>query len=50
MTEEQRKAWNAAIASGDQALIDSMRDELLTGIHTKIMDEDANYSRAGWKS
>jgi hypothetical protein len=50
MTEEQRQAWNAALASGDQSLIKAMKHELLTDIHSRIMSEDANYSQAGWKS
>lgn len=49
MDEEQRLAWNQAVESGDPATIETMRGELLDGIHAKIMNEDANYARAGYR-
>lgn len=48
MTEQQRQAWNAAVAAGDQQTMDAMRSEILDGIHTRIMDEDSAYAAAGW--
>src|SRR5437870_3529791 len=50
MNEEQRQAWNAALASGDQGLIERMQHELLDEIFTRMMDDDANYAIAGWRS
>jgi alpha-D-ribose 1-methylphosphonate 5-triphosphate synthase subunit PhnG len=49
VTEEQRQAWNACLAKGDEAEIERMKDQLLTEIHTRIMNEDPNYGIAGWK-
>lgn len=48
MTEAQRQAWNAAVARGDADEIEAMRDALLVGIHTRIMNDDPNYTRGGW--
>lgn len=48
MTEAERQAWNAAVARGDTDEIEAMRDALLVGIHTRIMNDDGNYERAGW--
>jgi hypothetical protein len=48
MTEEQRQAWNAAVMSGDQVTIEQLKSELLDGINRKVMNEDANYARAGY--
>jgi hypothetical protein len=49
MTNEQIAEWNAAVASDDQALIKSLQRQILADIHTTIMDDDENYSQAGWK-
>ena len=48
MTEAERLAWNAAVASGDTATIEAMKDTLLVRIHTRIMNDDGNYTVAGW--
>lgn len=48
MTEAERQAWNAAVASGDTNTIEAMKDNLLVRIHTRIMNDDGNYERAGW--
>jgi hypothetical protein len=46
--EAARIEWNEALASGDSARIDAAKDKLLAQIHTRIMNEDANYRVAGW--
>lgn len=43
-----RIEWNAALASGDPARIDTAKDKLLAQIHTRFMNEDPNYRTAGW--
>ena len=48
MSEEQRQAWNAAVARGDVAEIAALRREILRDVHAQIMDDDANYRAAGW--
>lgn len=48
MDEAQRQAWNAALARGDAEEIEAMRDALLVDIHTRIMNDDGNYTRGGW--
>lgn len=46
--DAERKAWNAALASGDQGRIAATQDAVLRQIHTRIMSDDPNYARAGW--
>ena len=48
MNEAQRQAWNAAVERGDADEIEAMKDGLLVQIHTRIMNDDGNYTRAGW--
>jgi hypothetical protein len=50
MTEDQRTAWNAALEMGDSAEIARLQREILRGIHERIMNDDPNYSAAGWKA
>lgn len=50
MTEDERREWNDAVASGDADRIDRLRDQHLTAIHRRIMDDTPNYQVAGWKS
>lgn len=47
MTEEQRQAWNEAVAAAEadpseanQSRVESMRRGILDGIHAGIMTED----------
>jgi hypothetical protein len=49
VTEADRQAWNAAIATGDPAIIEPLQDRLLRAIHTRIMDDDPAYTQAGWQ-
>ncbi len=49
MNEEQRQAWNACLARGSKTEIAAMQDQLLVEIHTRIMNDDPNYEKAGWK-
>ena len=46
MTEAERLEWNAAVASGDP--VEPLKDRLLNAIHTRIMNDDPNYRKAGW--
>ncbi len=49
MTEDERLAWNDAVASGDVDRIAREQDTALRRVHERIMNEDPNYGRAGWK-
>jgi hypothetical protein len=44
-----RDEWNAALASGDNELIEAVKTKLLNTIHVRIMDDDENYETAGYK-
>jgi len=57
--DEERDAsaarWNEALAAGkgletmfDPIEIERVGDEILTSIHTRIMNEDTNYRKGGW--
>jgi hypothetical protein len=49
MTRDEEVArWNAALATGDSAEIKRVRNEVLTSIHTRIMNDDDNYRKGGW--
>jgi hypothetical protein len=47
--DARRHRWNHALATGDPAVIDRTRDELLGEVFTGIMDDDPCYALAGWK-
>jgi len=48
MTDEERTAWNDAVATGDPDTIDAARRVQLRIMFTRVMDDDPNYQRAGW--
>jgi len=48
LSEVDRLRWNAAVGRGDVVEIDALRDELLTVVHTGIMNDDPDYRVAGW--
>lgn len=52
MTEQERQAWNAAVAAveadpspGNIAARDRLREDVLTGVHQRIMTEDRYQDR-----
>lgn len=47
--DHEREAWNDALASGDEKRITDTQDAVLDRIHRRIMNDDPNYARAGWK-
>ena len=48
--DDEREAWNDALASGDEQRITDTQDAVLDRIHRRIMnDPDSNYAQAGWK-
>jgi hypothetical protein len=49
MTDAERSEWNAILATGDEARIEEMKNRLLEDIHIRIMNDDPNYAKAGWK-
>lgn len=49
MTEAERLAWNATVASGDPERIAAAQASALDSVHRRIMDDDHNYRQAGWK-
>jgi len=49
MNEETLNAWRDVLASGDKDAIIKMKNEILDSIHTRIMNQDTNYAKAGWK-
>lgn len=46
--DDERDAWNEALASGDQDRIDRTRDAVLDRVNRRIIDGDPNYVEAGW--
>lgn len=48
MTETERREWNAAVASGDTDLIETLQDRHLLRIARRVMADDPNYRKAGY--
>lgn len=46
--DARRQRWNEALATGDTALIEQTRDELLLDGARALMNDDPNYAAAGW--
>jgi hypothetical protein len=49
MTDAEREQWNAALERGDPDEIEDLRERFSTAIFTKIMNDDPNYAKAGYK-
>lgn len=49
LTEQERQDWNAAVESGDATRIATMQHRLIRDLTARVMDEDDNYRRAGWR-
>lgn len=48
--DDERNAWNDALASGDPARIDRTADDVLDRVHRRLLDGDPNYAAAGWEA
>lgn len=46
--DARRERWNAALATGDPAIIEAARDAVLRDITVGIMNDTPNYRQAGW--
>jgi hypothetical protein len=48
-TDSEVTEWNEVLARGDEAEIEAAQDRILVAIHRRIMDDDPNYAKAGWR-
>lgn len=47
--DAEMREWNEALRSGNPEWIAEAREKILHGLHTRIMNDDPNYAKAGYK-
>lgn len=47
--DRERERFDKALETGDPDEIARVRDEILDAINRRIMNDDPNYAKAGWK-
>jgi len=46
--DAEMREWNRVLAEGTADEINEAQERLLIDIHTRIMNDDPNYEKAGW--